>query len=144
MHIMDFNNQYAATVRRLTKNGGSGLAAAQAELRSLLPQLATDKDRGLAEAMIESLPQDIAPLPPPSPLYLEAVEIERAAFAFSGTDEQRIAAITEARRRIWELADQASPEESPNIRALTRPLEHIEDNLSDPQWNFDEPTRRDG
>ncbi|WP_328992477.1 hypothetical protein OG394_39455 [Kribbella sp. NBC_01245] len=141
MRLMEFNHRYSAAKDELRDNGGAGLAAAQADLRALLPQLPTERDRAVASALIDGLPAAIVPPPPPSALYLEALEIERAAFAFAGSNEDRAAAIAEARRRIWEIADRAAPDESSNIRALTRPLEHIEESLTDPQWDFADPPK---
>lgn len=139
MHIMEFNGRYQQAKRDLIASEGAGLEAAQAELRALVPQIASAEDRAVADRMIDSLPRQIIPPPPPGPLYVEALEIEREAFAFRGPDAERIAILAEARRRIWELADRAPAEESPNIRALSRPLEHIEDSLLDPAWDFDKP-----
>lgn len=46
----------------------------------------------------------------------------------SGSREERLAALAEARRRIWEIADRAG-DDSVTIRGLTRGLERSEEIL---------------
>jgi hypothetical protein len=144
MQIRDFNAAHATAKRRIRREGIDAVAPAEAELRALLPQLESDDDRRLATNLIKRLPGYAVPLPPPSALMLEAKEIERAAYGATGTVEERIATMAEARRKIFEIAERASPEEAPGIQGLTRVLEHLEDSLRDPYWPEPGPSDGDG
>ncbi|MFF0338209.1 hypothetical protein [Kribbella sp. NPDC004875] len=48
--------------------------------------------------------------------------------------DEKVAALAEARRKIWAIADRASHDEEADIRAMTRSLEHIENELREPSW----------
>jgi hypothetical protein len=144
MRLIEFNNAYNTAKRRVRREGAEAVEPAQRKLRGLLPQLESDEDRRIAADLLEGLPAYATPHPPPSELMQEAVAIERAAYEATGTDEERIAIMADARRRIFEIADQAPADEAPSIRGLTRVLEHLEDNLRDPYWPFDGPQPRNG
>lgn len=139
MHLREFSAAHATAKRRIRRDGIDAVAAAESALRALLPQLESDEDRRLAVNLIKRLPGYAVPPAPPSALMREAREIERAAYETTGTDEERIAILAEARRKIFEIAERASPEEAPSIQGLTRVLEHLEDNLRDPYWPSDGP-----
>ncbi|HWD77717.1 MAG TPA: hypothetical protein VG497_02520 [Kribbella sp.] len=112
------------------------VAAEQAELRELLGE-ADPTQRAWALDLIESLAEPMAPRRERSELYAEATRIYHDVQQIGGTTTERIAALETARRKIWDLADQASADEESDIRALTRPLEHLETNLRDPLFPHD-------
>ena len=61
---------------------------------------------------------------------IEALQLLADADFESGTTEQRLAALRDARRRIWAIADRAGAD-SVTIRGLTRGLERSEEILTD-------------
>lgn len=138
MEILEFNGKFNNAVRRLRSTGGQGLEEEQARLRELVPRLPTENDRRWAADLVEDLPKHAAP-PSRSPLYAEALKIQDAAFHSGGSDDERVAAIVAARRQIWDIADRAPQDESADIRALTRMLEHLEEGLRNPPWEVDSP-----
>ncbi|MET7281543.1 hypothetical protein ABZS29_25130 [Kribbella sp. NPDC005582] len=144
MQFHEFNNAFVTAKRQIQRQGLDAVAPAEEKLRALLPQLESDDDRRVAGNLIKRLPQYAVPPPPPSPLMVEAMEIERAAFEAGGTAEERTALMAAARRQIFEIADRAPADEAPAIRGLTRVLEHIEDTLRNPYWPFDGPQEVDG
>ncbi|MEV0793003.1 hypothetical protein [Kribbella sp. NPDC050459] len=126
-----------ANHRRRTEQGFD-IAAEQAQLRELLSETDSPEQRAWALDLIESLAE---PLPPPrewSELYHEANRIHAEAYGAVGTPAERIAALELARRRIWEIADRASADEEADIRALTRGIEHLEDQLRYPVFPLDD------
>ncbi|MGZ0152592.1 hypothetical protein ACXJJ3_36420 [Kribbella sp. WER1] len=137
MQLGEFNNAYNAAKRRVRSAGAEAIGPAEQALRELLPQLQSDEDRRVATLLIARLPGYAVPAEPPSALMQEAVAIERAAYEAPGTDAERIAIMAEARRKIFEIADRAPADEAAGIRGLTRVLEHLENNLRDPQWPLD-------
>lgn len=136
MEILEFNGRFNSVVRRLRSTGGEGSEEEQARLRELVSQLATEDDRRWAANLVEELPKHAAP-PARSPLYVEALKIQDAAFHSGGSDDERITAIVAARRQIWDIADRAPHDESADIRALTRIVEHLEDGLRNSPWEAD-------
>ncbi|MFC0628414.1 hypothetical protein [Kribbella deserti] len=136
--VAAFNNAYLHARDRVEADGGRTLAAEQEVLRRLVPGLAKESERQWAERMIASLATAPQPEPEPGPLYLEASAIQGQAFSGEGTTEQRIEALVEARRQIFELASHAPADEAPHIRGLARVLEHLEDALRNPAW-YEEP-----
>ena len=144
MRLHEFNSAFTTAKRRIQREGVDAVAPAEQELSALVPQLELDKDRRVASNLIKQLPGYAVPPPPPSALMQEALAVEQAAFEATGTDEERIAIMAEARRRIFAIADRAPTTEAPSIRGLTRVLEHLEDNLRDPYWPFDGPRDSDG
>jgi len=137
MRIREFNTAHAAAKRRIRREGVDAVAAEEEGLRALLPQLETDEERRVAVNLIKRLPGYAVPPKPPSARMLEAQAIGRAAFEATGTTEERIAVMSEARRRIFEIADSAPADEAPSIQGLTRVIEHLEESLRDPQPPFD-------
>jgi len=81
----------------------------------LLPQLESDEDRRIASNLLLRLPRYAVPPEPPSELMREAVAVERAAYDASGTAEERIAIMADARWKIFEIADRAPADEAPGI-----------------------------
>jgi hypothetical protein len=114
------------------------VAAEQERLRALVPADASEHDRSWTARIIASLSD-----PPPTPrewsaLYHEAGRLQAAAYPVDGTVEEQIAALAEARRKIWEIADRAPQDEEADIRAMTRGLEHLENLLRDPPFPLQE------
>jgi hypothetical protein len=60
----------------------------------------------------------------------EALRVLDEADFESGTVDERLAALREARRRIWAIADRAGAD-SVTIRGLTRGLERTEEDLTE-------------
>lgn len=112
------------------------LATEQAELRELLGE-ANPEQRAWALDLIESLAEPMAPRREHTQLYVEATRISADAQQASGTTTERIAALETARRKIWDLADQASDDEESDIRALTRTLEHLQAHFREPVFPRD-------
>lgn len=128
-----FNNAFLRARDRIREQGAD-IAVEQAQLRALVPDDASEEDIAFALGMAEDLAK---PEPPPrqwSALYHQAGQIHAASYPTDGTVEEQIAALEEARRKIWAIADQAAPDEEPHIRAMTRVLEHLERELRDPSW----------
>jgi hypothetical protein len=136
VEILEFNGRFNSVVRRLRSTGGEGSEEEQARLRELVSQLATEDDRRWAANLVQELPKHAAP-PVRSPLYVEALKIQDAAFHSGGSDDERITAIVAAQRQIWDIADRAPHDESADIRALTRIVEHLEDGLRNSPWEAD-------
>ncbi|MEU8224543.1 hypothetical protein [Kribbella sp. NPDC048915] len=135
--VARFNSAFAAARHQQETDQDFNLAAAQHKLRDLIADEPDGEDRAWALRLIDKLAE---PRPAPrewSPLYYEAAAIQAAAYPTEGTDEQKAAAIAEARRKIWAIADRAPHDEEPHIRAMTRPLEHIENELREPSWPRD-------
>ncbi|MGC4943151.1 hypothetical protein [Kribbella sp. DT2] len=57
----------------------------------------------------------------------------------SGPTGPPTAALDDARRRIFALANDADEDETAEIRAMTRALDHTEDHLRDPVWPSEDP-----
>ncbi len=137
--LVEFNGKLSDAVSRLRSGDSASIAAEQAHLRAMLPKLETEHDRTWAADQIEDLPRRATPAEH-SELFAEALEIQANAFHAGGSDQQRIATLNDACRRIWELADQAIGDEQVEIRALTRTLEHIEQRIRNPPWDDPQPT----
>ncbi len=109
MLLREFNSEHNAAKRRIQREGVDAVEPAERALRDLLLQLESDEDRRLAVNLIKRLPGYALRPAPPSELMKEAVAIERAAYEAPGTDEERIAIMADARRKIFEIADRRSP-----------------------------------
>jgi hypothetical protein len=110
------------------------IAAEQDKLRAMVPVDATEHEKAWTTELISGLTAT-----PPTPaehsaLYHEAGRIHAEAFRTDGSPEQQIAALQDARRRIFALAKEADEDEATEIRAMTRALDHTEDYLRDPPW----------
>jgi hypothetical protein len=119
---------------RVRRDGATDVAAEQQQLRALLPDDLSEEDRTWTTQLIERLAEPPEPPPTWSALYDEAGRVHAEAYAFEGTEEQRIEAFRTARRRIFEIAERADPDEAAEIRAMARPLEHLENGLRDQSW----------
>ncbi|ONI77505.1 hypothetical protein BWI15_03055 [Kribbella sp. ALI-6-A] len=137
LDIAKFNSAYTDARDRVEREQAD-VATQQTHLRTLVPEDATQEHRDWAEYLIASLARPPAPPRQWSELYHEAGRIQVAAYQAEGTVEEQIAALREARRRIWEIADRAAEDEAPHIRAMTRSMEHIEDGLRNPLWPQDD------
>jgi hypothetical protein len=135
--VARFNSAFSAARHQQEIDQEFDLKAAQEKLRDLIADEPEGEDRAWAVRLIEKLAE---PRPTPrewSPLYHEAAAIQASAVPTEGTDEEKATAISEARRKIWAIADRASHEEEAHIRAMTRTLEHIENELREPSWPRD-------
>jgi hypothetical protein len=133
LDIAKFNSAYSDARYRVDRENGD-IPSEQARLRELVPADAAAEDAEWANTLIELL---AAPRPPErewSAPYHEAGRIAEAAYAAEGTTEERIAALARARREIFEIADRADRDEAPDIRAMTRSMEHLEEGLRNPFW----------
>ncbi|MEU4289233.1 hypothetical protein AB0E63_13520 [Kribbella sp. NPDC026596] len=142
MDIAEFNSAFADARHRQRTESDFDVAAAQHELRTLVSDEPDGEDRAWALRLIDKLAE---PLPPPrqwSALYHEAGAIHAGTYRTGDSVEERIAAIQEARRRIWAIADRAPRDEAPHIRAMTRVLDHIEAELREPSFTQDDTTRQ--
>ncbi|MDX6283476.1 MAG: hypothetical protein QOH03_4547 [Kribbellaceae bacterium] len=131
-----FNNAFLRARDRIREQGAD-IAVEQEKLLALVSEDSPSDDLAFARAMAEKLAE---PEPPPrqwSALYHEAGQIHAESYPADGTIEEQIAALEEARRKIWAIADRAAPDEAPHIRAMTRVLEHIENELRDPTFPLD-------
>jgi hypothetical protein len=138
LDIAKFNSAYVDARFRI-EDGEEDVAAAQARLRGHVPEDASAEDREWALRMIDALAD--APEPPRewSALYHQAGAIAAAAYESAGSVEEKIAALEAARREIFAIAARAADDEAPDIRAMTRSLEHIENALRNPNWPADPP-----
>jgi hypothetical protein len=142
LDIAAFNSAFS-NARDLVRNqDGVDVAAVQAQLRALVPDDASEHDRTWTKTLIDRLAEPPEPPRQWSALYHEAGEIHAAAYQTGGTVAEQIEALQEARRKIWEIADQADEDEEADIRAMTRVLEHLENELRDPTWPLDDPAKR--
>lgn len=106
----------------------------QEALRALVADEPESDDKAWALRLADKLAE---PLPPPremSSLYYEAVAIAGELPSPDASPEERYAALAEARRRIWEIADRAGPDEEVDIRALTSPLQQLMDFIQPPTF----------
>ncbi|GAB2668764.1 hypothetical protein [Kribbella swartbergensis] len=134
LDVPTFTKEFNRTRDRVHGGQPVDIAAEQERLRALVPADASDHDRAWTTRLIAGLAEQPAPARERSELYHEAGRIHAAAYAVEGTVEEQIAALQDARRRIWEIADRAPADEEADIRAMTRVLEHLENELRDPSW----------
>ena len=140
LDVAKFNNAFSRARDKVRTQHGTDVAAEQEKLRALVPEDASDHDRSWTKTLIDGLAEPPRPPRQWSALYHEAGEVHAAAYRAGGTVEERIAALEEARHKIWAIADCASPDEEADIRAMTRVLEHLEDRLRNPTWPREEPS----
>ncbi|QNE17579.1 hypothetical protein F1D05_06235 [Kribbella qitaiheensis] len=139
LDLAEFNSAFSRARDKVRGEEDVDVAAVQAELRALVPADASEHDRTWTKTLIDRLAE---PPPPPrqwSALYHEAGEVAGSAYHANGTVDEQIAAIEQARRKIWEIADRADEDEESDIRAMTRVLEHLENELRDPTWPLADP-----
>jgi nitroimidazol reductase NimA-like FMN-containing flavoprotein (pyridoxamine 5'-phosphate oxidase superfamily) len=139
LDLAEFNTAFSRARDKVRNQEGTDVAAEQEKLRALVPDDASEHDRTWTKTLIDGLAD---PPPPPrqwSALYHEAGKLHANAYPDGGTVEEQIAALEEARRKIWEIADRAAEDEAPHIRAMSRVLEHLENELRDPTWPLEDP-----
>lgn len=142
LDIAAFNSAFGDLRYRQRTEQNFDMAAAQNELRALITDEPEGENRAWALRLIDKLAE---PLPPPrqwSALYHEAGAIHASTYRTGDSVEEQIAAIEEARRRIWAIADRAPRDEAPHIRAMTRVLDHIEAELREPSFTEDDASRQ--
>ena len=142
MDVAEFNSAFGDARYRQRTEPDFDVEAAQAELRALIADEPAGEDRDWALGLIDKLAD---PAPPPrqwSPLYYEAAAIHADSYRTGESVEERIAALQEARRRIWAIADRAPKDEAPHIRAMTRVLDHLENELREPSFPWEDTLRR--
>jgi hypothetical protein len=138
LDIAKFSSAFSdANYRRRTEQDFD-VADEQARLREFLSETDPPEQRAWALDLIDALAEPLPPQREWSELYREASRIHAEAYRAGGTAAERIAALEIARRRIWEIADRASADEEADIRALTRGIEHLEDQLRDPVFPLDD------
>ncbi|WP_328992474.1 hypothetical protein OG394_39440 [Kribbella sp. NBC_01245] len=136
--VAEFNVAFSDARARVRKNAGATLAEEQRALTDLAGRLAEQKDRDWAHRLVAKLARSATPPPAPGPFLAEAIAVEKTAHV-SGSREERIAAIADARRKILEIAGRAPTEEAAHIVGLTRTLDHLEEALDDPFWELGDP-----
>jgi hypothetical protein len=134
LDIPTFTKEFNRARDRVRGGHSVNIAAEQERLRALVPADASEHDVAWTGRVIASLAEPPPPAREWSELYHEAGRIHTAAYPVDGTVEEQIAALQEARRRIWEIADRAPDDEEADIRAMTRVLEHVENELRNPSW----------
>jgi hypothetical protein len=139
LDIAEFNSAFSRARHRIRTEPTTDISAEQAKLRLLVPDDASDHDRSWTQTLIDRLAEPPEPPRQWSDLYYEAGDIHASAYRTGDSVDDQIAALTEARRRIWEIADRAAPDEAPHIRAMTRVLEHLERELREPSWPVQAP-----
>lgn len=141
MDIAAFNSAFSGARRRI-QTERADVGTEQERLRAFVSDDDPVEDRSWALRLIESLAVPPAPPRQWSALYYEAGEIHADSYRTGDSVDERIAALQEARRRIWAIADRAPKDEAPHIRAMTRVLDHLEAELREPTWTDGGPTSR--
>ncbi|GAB3835314.1 hypothetical protein [Kribbella italica] len=139
LDAQEFATAFSRARERLGDDPSGDVTAEQDRLRALVPADSSDEDKRWTGVLIDRLAE---PQPPPrqrGPLYDQAAEIHASAFAANGSRDEQIAAARDARRRIFAIAAQADEDDAADIRAMTRPLEHWENELRDPPWPVEGP-----
>jgi hypothetical protein len=129
-----FNEAFYEARERVRSAEGADVAAEQAALQVLVPDNASEHDRDWTGQLIASLAESPPPPRKWSEHYHQAGAVHAAAYRAEGTVEEKIAALEEARRRIWEISEQAPVDEEIHIKAMTRVLEHLARELRDPTF----------
>ncbi|TCN37591.1 hypothetical protein EV644_111145 [Kribbella orskensis] len=133
-----FNRAFARACDRVRGDDVADIEAEQAALQALVPANASEHDRGWTGRLIASLAEPPAPPRQWSEYYHQAGAVHAAASRAEGTVEEKIAALEQARRKIWEISEQAPADEEIHIKAMTRVLEHVERELRDPTFLMEE------
>jgi len=144
LDIAEFNSAFSRARDLVRGQDGVDVAAVQAGLRALVPSDASEHDRAWTKTLIDRLGEPAAPPRQWSELYHQAGEIAGSAYHASGTVDEQIAGLADARRKIWAIADRADKSEAAHIRAMTRTLEHLENELRDPTWPLEDPPGQAG
>jgi hypothetical protein len=144
VNLAEFNGAFVRARDRVHSEEGADIEAEQTALRALVPENASEHDQGWTGRLIESLAEPPAPPRQWSEYYHQAGEVHAAAYRANGTVEEKIAALEEARHKIWEIAERAPADEEIHIKAMTRVLEHLESELRDPTWPVEESPEQAG
>jgi hypothetical protein len=134
LDVPNFTKAFNRARERVRAGQSVDIEAEQERLRALVPADASEHERSWTARVIAGLAEPPAPAREWSELYHEAGRIHAAAYPVEGTVEDQIAALQEARRKIWAIADRAPEDEEADIRAMTRVLEHLENELRAPSW----------
>jgi hypothetical protein len=131
--------------RSRVRAGSADLAVEQERLRALIPADASEHERTWTTGLVDDLATPPPPVPLRSELYKEAERIHVEVYPPQGSTDEKIAVLEDGRRRIWALADRATPEEEWDIRALCEDLESMENALRNPPFPLtDETSSVDG
>jgi hypothetical protein len=136
--IAKFNSAFSEARHQQRTDKDFDAAAARDELLALIADEPPGEDRDWALRMIDKLAEPLPPARQWSSLYHEAGAIHADAYRTGDSVEEQIAALQEARRRIWAIADRAPKDEAPHIRAMTRVLDHLENELREPSFPWDD------
>lgn len=139
-----FNRAFARARDRVRGDEVADIEAEQAALQAIVTANASEHDRGWTGRLIASLAEPPAPPRQWSEYYHQAGAVHAAAYRAKGTAEEKIATLEEARRRIWEISEQAPADEEIHIKAMTRVLEHLEIELRDPTFPPEDLTGQQG
>ena len=112
--------------------------AEQARLSAMVPPDASDHDREWTANVIASLGEPPAPEREWSSLYHEAGRILAAAYPVQGSVDDQIAALVDARQRIWAIAERAAEDEREDIRAMAQTHAQLEELLRDPPFPLED------
>ncbi len=134
MDIAQFNSAFATARHEQRTDPAFDLAAAQDRMRALIADEPEGEDRAWAERMITKLTEPLPPAPKLSALYDEAAALQADLPSPDASPEERYAALAEAQRQIWAIADRAGPDEEVHIRALTAPLQQLMDYIHPPTF----------
>ncbi|HET6743119.1 MAG TPA: hypothetical protein VFH76_29470, partial [Kribbella sp.] len=111
----------------------------------LIPADASEHERTWTSGLVDELAAPPPPAPVRSELYKEAERIHVEVYPPKGSTDEKIDLLEDGCRRIWALADRATPEEEWDIRALCEDLESMENALRNPPFPLtDEPSSVDG
>ena len=144
VNLAEFNGAFVRARDRVHSDEGADIQAEQDALRALVPEDASEHDQDWTGRLIASLAEPPAPPRQWSEYYEQAGQVHAAAYRANGTTEEKIAALEDARRKIWEIADRAPADETSDIKAMTRALEHLENELRHPTWPVEESPEQAG
>jgi len=131
MDRRSFEAQFRARQWLLIDQMVDVLVEAREDVYKLIPELAEEEDRRAATEMVERMAEDIPPfLERRSRARRLAEQVLQKSLEGAHGREEKLAGIVAARRRIWELADEAGDEEVA-IRAMTRSLDCTEADLEE-------------
>lgn len=131
--------------RERVRAGSTDVAEEQQRLRALIPADASEHERTWTTGLVDDLATPPPPVPVRTELYMQAERIHVEVYPPKGSTDEKIAVLADGRRRIWALADRATPDEEWDIRALCEDLESMEHALRNPPFPLtDEPARADG
>ncbi|MFF1821234.1 hypothetical protein ACFVWG_28280 [Kribbella sp. NPDC058245] len=134
MDIAKINSLFAQARHEQRQHPAYDVRPTQHEIRTLVAGEPDSDDKTWALRLADNLASPLPPAREWSALYDEAAAIAGELPAADAPIEQQVAALSEARRRIWEIADRAAPDEEVHIRALASPLERIQDYLQPPTF----------